>query len=123
MALPTFRAAYAKYLLNRYLVQKRNELCNRNETRLPSPGQDTPWNDKADPDFDENICIIGAGATGLSLAAMLDYIGFTKVTILEASSENGGRVYTHNFKLGEACDHNYYDVGAMRIPDISTQAR
>lgn len=123
MAQPTFRAAYAKYILHQYLVQKRNELLGRNETELPSPDEHNPWHVKIDPDFDKPICIIGAGATGLSVAAMLSYIGFTKITILEASSRNGGRIYTHNFKLGEACDHNYYDVGAMRIPDISTQAR
>lgn len=123
MVRPTFRAAYAKYLLNRHLVRKYNDLCGCNETRLPSPDQDNPWNVKVDPDYDQQIGIIGAGATGLSVAAMLDYIGFMNVTILEASSNNGGRIYTHNFKLGEACNHNYYDVGAMRIPDISTQAR
>lgn len=123
MVQPTFCAAYAKHILHQHLEQKRNELLGRNETGLPSPDEDHPWHAKADPDFDEPICIIGAGATGLSVAAMLGYIGFSKVTILEASSENGGRIYTHNFKLGEACKHNYYDVGAMRIPDISTQAR
>ena len=122
MAQPTFRAAYAKHILYQHLEQKRIEL-GPDKTGPPSLDKHHPSHVKVDADFDEPVCIIGAGATGLSVAAMLSYIGFKKVTILEASSNNGGRIYTYNFKLGEACNHNYYDVGAMRIPDISTQAR
>lgn len=111
-----------QYILSQKIEQKHAELGG-DGTWPPSLHGHHPWHVKVDPDFDEPICIIGAGATGLSVAAMLGYIGFTKVTILEASSRNGGRIYTYNFKLGETCNHNYYDVGAMRIPDISTQAR
>ena len=54
---------------------------------------------------------------------MLQFIGFTNITVLEASSRIGGRAYTYQFKAGDGCYHNYYDVGAMRIPCIDTQLR
>jgi monoamine oxidase len=38
--------------------------------------------------------------------------------ILEASDRVGGRVYTYDFPADSTTAHNYYDVGAMRIPDV-----
>ena len=35
--------------------------------------------------------------------------------ILEGNTRFGGRVYTHRFSDKK---HDYYDVGAMRFPDI-----
>ncbi|KAL6703450.1 hypothetical protein ACN47E_009624 [Coniothyrium glycines] len=64
------------------------------------------------------VCIVGAGAAGIYLAWMLSYLGID-YDLLEASDRIGGRVYTYDgFKDAGDCAHNYYDVGAMRIPDI-----
>ena len=40
--------------------------------------------------------------------------------ILEADNRVGGRVYTHKFS---DAPHDYYDVGAMRFPDIPIMAK
>ncbi|KAI1214156.1 FAD/NAD(P)-binding domain-containing protein [Annulohypoxylon truncatum] len=40
--------------------------------------------------------------------------------ILEANSRIGGRVYTHKFS---ETPHDYYDIGAMRFPDIPIMKR
>jgi threonine dehydrogenase-like Zn-dependent dehydrogenase len=124
MVRSTFRAAYAKYVLSQHLLKKYNKLHNRNETALPPPHRhDLLGHDKVTTDYSQAICIVGAGAAGLSAAVMLQFIGFTNITVLEASSRVGGRAYTHHFTAGVACNHNYYDAGAMRIPLIETQLR
>ena len=63
------------------------------------------------------ICIVGAGITGLFLAMILDSLRIPglEYDILEASDRSGGRVYSHYFS---DIPHDYYDVGAMRFPDI-----
>ena len=40
--------------------------------------------------------------------------------ILDCNTENrlGGRLYTHYFSEDTEDSHDYYDVGAMRFPDI-----
>ena len=51
--------------------------------------------------------------------------------ILECNGEDrtGGRLYTYNFPPlkeldgSKAKDHQYYDVGAMRFPEIPTMKR
>ncbi|KAK0648316.1 hypothetical protein B0T16DRAFT_324274 [Cercophora newfieldiana] len=44
--------------------------------------------------------------------------------IVEANSERvGGRCATHSFAgIGNDCKHDYYDMGAMRIPNIPSMA-
>lgn len=84
-----------------------------------------------DPKF--NVGIIGAGSAGLFTAMIFDHLKETyglDVTyeILEASKVEGGRLYSYEFpkaqKQGEAkCSHDYYDVGAMRFPDIDIMER
>ena len=71
------------------------------------------------PSLPENkICIIGAGATGLRLAMLCEETGF-EYDIYEASDRVGGRLFTYDFPKSEpAIEHNYYGVGAMRIPHI-----
>lgn len=124
MARPTLRAAYAKSVLSQHLLKKYNYLNDENKTVLPPPNRhELLGGEKVNTDFDQPICIVGAGAAGLSAAVMLQVIGFTNVTVLEASSRVGGRCYTYTFENGPACKHNYYDVGAMRIPEIDTQTR
>lgn len=124
MAITTLRAAYAKHLLNAELVNKYNALHNANKAVLPAPIQSHSFAfpDTA-TDYQQDICIVGAGPAGLSAAIMLQYIGFKNITIYEASSRVGGRIYTYNFRNGPECKHNYYDVGAMRLPYIDTQKR
>ena len=72
------------------------------------------------------VCIIGAGAAGLFTAMIFDYLNKhfkvnVEYEILECNKKErlGGRLYTHYF--GEETDdsHEYYDVGAMRYPDIT----
>ncbi|KAI0840792.1 L-amino acid oxidase [Hypoxylon sp. FL0890] len=68
------------------------------------------------------VCIVGAGIAGLYIAMILDSLEVPNLTydILETNSRVGGRVYTHHFskKL-----HDYYDIGAMRYPNIPIMKR
>lgn len=124
MSSTTFRAAYAKHVLNKNLLQKYNAFCGKNETKLPSPeSQNILDVVERPPDLESAVCVVGAGAAGLSTAILLTYLGFKNVWVLEATDRVGGRVYTHQFTSGDECRHNYYDVGAMRIPNIATQQR
>lgn len=93
------------------------------------------------------VCIVGAGASGLFTAMILDWLNKKGETgklrklnisydIFEANGEErlGGRLYTYKFppttvyKSGKKTeykpgDHDYYDVGAMRFPDIPIMKR
>ena len=60
------------------------------------------------------FCIIGAGVAGLYAAMLLDELGI-EYDILEANDRVGGRVLTHRFTSER---YDYYDVGAMRFPDV-----
>lgn len=80
-----------------------------------------PSRSPQDP-FDKPVCIIGAGAAGLYTAMILDDFGI-KYEILEASGRNGGRIFTKNLEEGAEGQHQYFDVGAMRFPDIPMMAR
>ncbi|KAK7678543.1 hypothetical protein QCA50_018415 [Cerrena zonata] len=80
---------------------------------------------------DDPICIIGAGAAGLYAAMILQDLGL-KYEILEASDRIGGRILTHRFNdedVGYDAPRNtperydYYDIGAMRYPDIPFMKR
>ncbi|KAL4723242.1 hypothetical protein ACLX1H_009732 [Fusarium chlamydosporum] len=68
------------------------------------------------------VCIVGAGIAGLYIAMILDDLQIPNLEyeILEASDRVGGRVYTHRFSEEE---NDYYDIGAMRYPDIPTNQR
>ena len=87
--------------------------------------------DQAAQDIDRSpfkVCIIGAGVAGLFTAMTIDYLNEKvpgldmQYEILEAAKEDrfGGRLYTHKFSEKV---HDYYDVGAMRFPDISIMER
>lgn len=66
-----------------------------------------------------SVGIVGAGMAGLYTAMILKSLEI-KYEILEASDRIGGRVYTHRFTDGPG---DYYDVGAMRFPDMPLMAR
>ncbi|KAH8807993.1 putative flavin-containing amine oxidase [Xylogone sp. PMI_703] len=59
-----------------------------------------------------NIAVVGAGISGLYAALLLQREGHN-VTIYEANSRIGGRIYTHRFCPD---DGSYFEAGAMRIP-------
>ncbi|GKT49023.1 putative bolA-like protein [Colletotrichum spaethianum] len=122
----SIRAAYAKACLDTYLRAKlsaEDPTRNPNDT-LPPPEKvtktvaDGAW--EKTKDYAGDVCIVGAGVSGLYVAMMLKYLGIKNVDILEASNKVGGRCYTYSFPGNPSCKHNYYDVGAMRIPDIPT---
>ncbi|RBQ95702.1 hypothetical protein VDGD_20255 [Verticillium dahliae] len=123
---PGLRAAVAKSHLNKYLEEKRARV--KNQDVAPLPPFSLPSLDEAHRlygaagGFDDKICIVGAGAAGLYVAMMLKYLGITNVDILEASDHAGGRCATYTFTDSTPCTHNYYDMGAMRIPDIPAMA-
>ncbi|KAK7686113.1 hypothetical protein QCA50_010925 [Cerrena zonata] len=79
---------------------------------------------------DDPICIVGAGAAGLYAAMILQDLGI-EYEILEASDRVGGRVFTHRFNGDVGYDaprntperYDYFDVGAMRFPDIPFMKR
>ncbi|KPA37967.1 l-amino acid oxidase, partial [Fusarium langsethiae] len=118
------RIAYAQHLLNKHLRKLRaklNEDVNYSEP-LPqkrlshSAPSDDPLSEI--PEYKGRVAIVGAGATGLYLAMMLKYLKINNVDIYEASDRIGGRCYTYNFPEDKDSPHNYYDIGAMRIPEI-----
>ncbi|KAK2019182.1 L-amino acid oxidase [Colletotrichum eremochloae] len=121
----SMRAAYAKACLETYLRAKYSANNNDNKypkAPLPSGEQVTMQvaeGFKGEPQaYDGDVCIVGAGISGLYVAMMLKYLGIKNVDVLEASDRVGGRCYTYSFPEKPECKHNYYDVGAMRIPDI-----
>ena len=51
---------------------------------------------------------------------ILDELDITNLSydILEGSDRIGGRVFTHYFSPLKERPHDYYDVGAMRFPNV-----
>ncbi|KAI9660582.1 MAG: hypothetical protein M1821_009934 [Bathelium mastoideum] len=120
---PSLRAAYAKSVLHRHLEQKYNAVNGLDgHQRLPPKHIDKFPADGPSPrpPSDTPICIVGAGAAGLAVAIFLQQCGFTNIDIYEATANRGGRCYSYTFQNGPDCPHDYYDVGAMRIPQIQT---
>jgi NAD(P)-binding Rossmann-like domain len=128
----SFRARYARRLTREKIYR---ELIKYNGPRgnLPhTPGQifegfvpSGPYNLPHDPKSDYRsepspdlgsfkFCIVGAGVAGLFLAMILSRAGIP-YDLLEASNRVGGRLYTKEFSKDP---HDYYDIGAMRYPDI-----
>lgn len=66
-----------------------------------------------------SVGIIGSGMAGLYTAMILDSLDI-RWEILEASGRPGGRIYTHRFSCQPG---DYYDVGAMRFPNIPAMSR
>ena len=80
-----------------------------------------------------SVGIVGAGCAGLFTAMIFNHlreqlkkqnISFqVNCEIFEAAEEErlGGRLYTYKFPHGGP--HDYYDVGAMRFPQIPIMER
>ena len=123
----SLRAAIARKILKNYVKKE----LSKQRLNVPTPGPD--WHMEELPDFSiglppqgqapvptGKVCIIGAGMAGLVVANGLRTIGKYDFDIVEALPDRvGGRVYTQTFP-DLSTPHNYYDVGAMRIPDITS---
>lgn len=69
-----------------------------------------------------NIGIVGAGIAGLYTALLLQREGHL-VTVYEAGSRIGGRIYTHRFHALNKNEDVYFEAGAMRIPRSKLHSR
>ncbi|KAH7145710.1 L-amino acid oxidase [Dactylonectria estremocensis] len=124
----SLRAAYAKAVLNESLRSELNEGRREGYNVLPHKSiDDLKPADGVQQKYSANkdrVCIVGAGAAGLYIAMILKFLGIEDFDILEASDRVGGRCFTYEFPKddGYPCPHNYYDIGAMRIPDIPTMS-
>ncbi|KAI5868216.1 hypothetical protein GGS23DRAFT_544568 [Durotheca rogersii] len=134
-AIPDFKSRWAKRLVREKLAAELNTLLSRDRA-LPYPSfgsrpfthdhlphdrnyvGDTPREDLPS----RKVCIVGAGVAGLYIAMILEDLEIPNLTyeIVEAGSRVGGRVYTHHFSEEP---HDYYDVGAMRYPNIRIMHR
>ena len=95
-----------------------------------APVKNTLYHGK-DIDRPLKVGIIGAGCAGLFTALIFEHLKETcdlnvEYEILEANSEDrlGGRLFSYYFKdVKNPGVHDYYDVGAMRFPDIDIMKR
>jgi NADPH-dependent 2,4-dienoyl-CoA reductase/sulfur reductase-like enzyme len=124
------RAAYGKHILHNAMFEKYKltvpgagrSLPKAPPARVAGP-RDGSWSPGA-------VCIIGAGTAGLATAIYIHDacvkagVAPPTIDIYEATERAGGRVYTYQFTdTANPATHNYYDIGAMRIPDIVTMDR
>lgn len=82
---------------------------------LFSPHVQTNPPTAGDTNSDRKVCIIGGGLAGLTAAYELTKAKYA-VTVLEASSRIGGRVWTHRFRGPGGAEVAFGELGAMRIP-------
>lgn len=129
-AKPGIRASFVRHMVRDSLSNLLNRLAaGGNVNHLPGVGDVG----SIDPDHlpprpeetsqtlpsDTKICIVGAGMSGLYAALILDHLGIP-YDILEAAPRPGGRILTHYFSTRK---HDYYDIGAMRFPNIPPMER
>lgn len=136
----SFRSQWARHVVRERLAPEL-EILHKSHPNLfvPQDGQSfTPDKLPKDPAYDKHgnlpqggtddastprkVCIIGAGVAGLYIAKMLDDLDIPNLSydILESSDRIGGRIFTYNFS---DVPHDYYDIGAMRYPDIPIMKR
>ena len=118
----SIRGRYAARLLENHLIgHYRSTIPERNRgdpIELPDWSLPSRGTHRRERLPSGKVGIIGAGIAGLYLAMLCDCLGID-YDILEASDRAGGRVYTYQFPKGDtSIRHNYYDVGAMRFPDL-----
>ncbi|KAL8995319.1 MAG: hypothetical protein Q9169_004923 [Polycauliona sp. 2 TL-2023] len=127
---PGTRSSFVRHMVRDNISKVLNRLSNEGKVdQLPGVGSFNP----IDPDHlpprpdgssqdlppDTKIGIVGAGYSGLYSALILDHLGVA-YDILEASPRPGGRVLTHYFSTRK---HDYYDIGAMRFPNVPPMER
>lgn len=83
---------------------------------------DVPQANGVQPSDAYPIGILGAGSGGLYTAMILDFLDIP-YKILEAQDHVGGRLFTYHFPNTQGGPYNYFDVGAMRIPNILAMKR
>lgn len=109
-------------LINRLIDQGKggNLLGPVGSTRVDRNNLPSRPDEKSSP-FPENfkVCIVGAGIAGLYSALILDHLNIS-YDILEAAPRPGGRILTHYFSTKK---HDYYDIGAMRFPNVLPMER
>ncbi|KAG1817807.1 hypothetical protein DFJ58DRAFT_833334 [Suillus subalutaceus] len=76
----------------------------------------------SDAALQKPVGILGAGAGGLYTALILQDLGIP-YHIIEAQGKVGGRLLTYKFQDGTGSPYNYFDIGAMRFPKISSMQR
>jgi monoamine oxidase len=144
----SLKSAWARRLIRETLAAEINKINMSNGTLpIPQPGGAihlSPDQLPPDPNFAERtaanehlsnsnavaditfpprkVCIVGAGVAGLYIATILQDLNIPNLTydILESNIRVGGRLYTHKFSEEP---HDYYDIGAMRYPDIPLMDR
>ncbi|KAG8157463.1 hypothetical protein KVR01_012847 [Diaporthe batatas] len=134
------KARFARRLVRHKIAAELNALERRNEQSPLGFQSSKPYTHNTlppDPNYQghkrvahggdgeqppRKVCIVGAGVAGLYIAMILDSLEIPNLTydILEADSRVGGRVYTHYFSKEP---HDYYDIGAMRFPEIPIMNR
>lgn len=100
-----------------------SEHLPRLEYKIPKPTNNDPL----------TVAVVGAGCAGLFVPMIFNKLRATlkeknlpdlpvNCEVFEAGPENrlGGRVYTYKFSKDP---HDYYDVGAMRFPEIKIMKR
>ena len=124
--LKQVRDSIAKLLTRLHKEGKLSTLPGFEHVTPPSDGECNPRHlppreDHASKDLPTGtkVCIVGAGMSGLYSALILDHLG-VPYDILEAADRPGGRILTHYFSTRE---HDYYDIGAMRFPNIPPMER
>ena len=124
--LEQVRDSIAKLLTRLHKEDKLSTLPGFEHVTPPSNGEFNPRHlppredhHSKDLPAGTKVCIVGAGMSGLYSALMLDHLG-VPYDILEAADRPGGRILTHYFSTKE---HDYYDIGAMRFPNIPPMER
>ncbi|KAF5325024.1 hypothetical protein D9619_010095 [Psilocybe cf. subviscida] len=124
---------FAAYLVVEQAIQTSLEWAKRNKslpTDTPGPIVISQLPESVKETKTDKIGIVGAGASGLYAAMILQSLNID-YEILEANDRIGGRLFTHRFNgeagvdapVGTPARYDYFDVGAMRFPQIPFMRR
>ncbi|KAI9723444.1 MAG: hypothetical protein M1828_004174 [Chrysothrix sp. TS-e1954] len=132
----SWRARWASIAIRENLAAIQKEidaLPNKLDKNHLVPIKKTLHTDGTDINRPLKVGIIGAGCAGLFTAMIFDHLKEeyhldVEYEILEAASEDrlGGRLFSYYFKEHEVKNpgpHDYFDVGAMRFPEIKIMDR
>ncbi|KAG8704051.1 hypothetical protein FRC11_010240, partial [Ceratobasidium sp. 423] len=105
-----------------YAHHGRNIIMKHLEGRMPDAGLPPPPVFKQAATPPGVVGILGAGVGGLYTALILQDLNIP-FQLIEARERVGGRLFTHKFENDTGAPYNYYDVGAMRFPQIPSMER